>query len=192
MQKGIYDKFSQAFAAKVKEFKVGNGFAEGITHGPLIHDRAVDKVDSHVRDAEKKGGKILIGGQKLPEIGGNFYQPTVITGLTTEMAIATEETFGPVAGLFEFETEADVIKIANSTPVGLAGYFFSRDLQRVYRVAEALDVGMVGVNTGIISDPAAPFGGVKESGFGREGSKYGCEEYMVSIPILCFKTETIY
>ncbi|PSR87158.1 Aldehyde/histidinol dehydrogenase [Coniella lustricola] len=180
VQKGIYDKFATAFAAKVKEFKVGNGFTEGITHGPLIHDRAVDKVDSHVRDAEKKGGKIIIGGQKLPDLGENFYQPTVITGLTSEMAIASEETFGPVAGLFPFENEADVIKIANNTPVGLAGYFFSRDLQRVYRVAEALDVGMVGVNTGIISDPAAPFGGVKESGFGREGSKYGCDEYMVT------------
>lgn len=179
MQKGIYDQFAQAFAAKVKAFKVGNGFESGITHGPLVHDRAIDKVDSHVRDAEKKGGKVIVGGQKLPDLGPNFYQPTVITGVTTEMALASEETFGPVAGLFPFETEEEVVKIANSTPVGLAGYFFSKDLQRVYRVAEALDVGMVGVNTGLISDPAAPFGGVKESGFGREGSKYGVEEYMV-------------
>lgn len=180
VQKGIYDAFAQAFAAKVKEFKVGNGFETGNTHGPLIHDRAIDKVDSHVRDAEKKGGKVIVGGQKLADLGPNFYQPTIITGLTSEMAIATEETFGPVAGLFRFETEEEVVKIANSTPVGLAGYFFSKDLQRVYRVAEALDVGMVGVNTGLISDPAAPFGGVKESGFGREGSKYGVEEYLVS------------
>lgn len=180
MQKGIYDQFAQAFAAKVKAFKVGNGFASGVTHGPLVHDRAIDKVDSHVRDAEQKGGRVIVGGQKLPDLGPNFYQPTVITGLTTEMAIASEETFGPVAGLFPFETEEEVVKVANATPVGLAGYFFSKDLQRVYRVAEALDVGMVGVNTGLISDPASPFGGVKESGFGREGSKYGCDEYLVS------------
>lgn len=180
VQKGIYDQFAQAFAAKVKAFQVGNGFQDGTTHGPLVHSRAIDKVDSHVRDAEKKGGKIIVGGQKLPDLGPNFYQPTVITGLTTEMAIASEETFGPVAGLFPFESEEEVVKIANATPVGLAGYFFSKDIQRVYRVAEALDVGMVGVNTGLISDPAAPFGGVKESGFGREGSKYGCDEYLVS------------
>ncbi|KAK7743517.1 succinate semialdehyde dehydrogenase NADP+ linked [Cytospora paraplurivora] len=180
VQRGIYDKFAQALAAKVKEFKVGNGFADGNTHGPLIHDRAIDKVDGHVRDAEKKGGKIIVGGQKLPDVGSNFYQPTVITGLTQEMAIATEETFGPVAGLFPFDTEEEVVRIANSAEVGLAGYFFSRDIQRVYRVAEALEVGMVGVNTGLISDPAAPFGGVKESGFGREGSKYGIAEYLVT------------
>lgn len=180
VQKGIYDRFAQAFAAKVQAFKVGNGFRDGTTHGPLVHGRAVAKVDAHVRDAEQKGGRVLVGGQKLPDLGPNFYQPTVITGLTTDMAIASEETFGPVAGLFPFETEEDVIKVANSTPVGLAGYFFSKDIQRVYRVAEALEVGMVGVNTGLISDPAAPFGGVKESGFGREGSKYGCDEYLVS------------
>lgn len=180
MQKGIYDAFAAAFAAKVEGFKVGNGFGDGTTHGPLIHGRAVDKVDAHVRDAEAKGAKVVVGGQKLPDLGANFYQPTVITGLTQDMAIASEETFGPVAGLFPFETEEEVVRIANSTPVGLAGYFFSRDIQRAYRVAEALDVGMVGVNTGLISDPAAPFGGVKESGFGREGSKYGVEEYMVS------------
>ncbi|ROV99318.1 hypothetical protein VSDG_03920 [Cytospora chrysosperma] len=180
VQKGIYDEFAQAFAAKVKEFKVGNGFADGNTHGPLIHGRAVDKVDGHVRDAEKKGAKVIIGGQKRPDLGPNFFQPTIITGLTQEMAIASEETFGPVAGLFPFSTEEEVVKIANNTPVGLAGYFFSRDIQRVYRVAEALEVGMVGVNTGLISDPAAPFGGVKESGFGREGSSYGCHEYLVT------------
>lgn len=163
VQKGIYKDFAKAFAAKVEGFKVGNGFSSGITHGPLIHDRAVDKVDAHVRDAASKGAQVVLGGKKRDDLGTNFYQPTVITGLTQEMAIASEETFGPVAGLFEFETEEDVVKLANSTPVGLAGYFFSRDLQRVYRVAEALEVGMVGVNTGLISDPAAPFGGVKES-----------------------------
>ncbi|KAG8159556.1 hypothetical protein KVR01_010193 [Diaporthe batatas] len=180
VQSGIHDRFAEAFAAKVREFSVGNGFDGKNTHGPLIHGRAVDKVDSHVRDAASKGGKVLVGGQKLPDLGENFYQPTIITGLTQDMAIASEETFGPVAGLFRFETEEEVVKLANSTPVGLAGYFFSGDLQRVYRVAEALEVGMVGVNTGLISDPAAPFGGVKESGFGREGSKYGVDEYLVT------------
>ncbi|KUJ23674.1 succinic semialdehyde dehydrogenase [Mollisia scopiformis] len=180
IQSGIYDEFAQKFAAKVKDFKVGGGYSEGVTHGPLIHDRAITKVDAHVRDAEKKGGKVIQGGQKMPELGSNFFQPTVITGMTTEMALASEETFGPVAGLFKFETEEEVTKVANSAEVGLAGYFFSKDLQRVFRVAEALEVGMVGVNTGLISDAAAPFGGVKESGFGREGSKYGIAEYQVT------------
>lgn len=180
VQKGVYDEFSQKFAAKVREFKVGNGFEEGITHGPLIHHRAIDKANHHVRDAEKKGAKIVVGGQKMPELGENFFQPTVLTGMTQEMAMASEETFGPVAGLFPFETEDEVVKLANSTVVGLAGYFFSRDIARVHRVAEHLEVGMVGVNTGIISDPASPFGGVKESGFGREGSLYGIGEYQVT------------
>lgn len=180
IQAGIYDEFAQKFAAKVAEFKVGGGYGEGVTHGPLIHDRAITKVDAHVRDAEKKGGKVIQGGQKMPELGPNFFQPTIITGMTTDMDLATEETFGPVAGLFKFSTEEEVIKIANSAEVGLAGYFFSKDLQRVFRIAEALEVGMVGVNTGLISDPASPFGGVKESGFGREGSKYGIGEYQVT------------
>ncbi|KAF8858172.1 succinate semialdehyde dehydrogenase-like protein [Acephala macrosclerotiorum] len=180
VQSKIYDEFAQRFAAKVKEFKVGGGYTEGVTHGPLIHDRAITKVDAHVRDAEKKGGKVIQGGQKMPELGPNFFQPTIITGMTTDMALATEETFGPVAGLFKFETEEEVVKVANSAEVGLAGYFFSKDIHRVQRVAEALEVGMVGVNTGLISDPAAPFGGVKESGFGREGSKYGIAEYQVT------------
>ncbi|KAI0473698.1 Aldehyde/histidinol dehydrogenase [Xylariaceae sp. FL0804] len=179
VQEGIYDEFAKKFAEKVKGFKVGNGFQEGTTHGPLIHDRAVSKVDAHVRDAERKGGKVLVGGQALPDAGPNFYQPTVITDMKNDMAIASEETFGPVAGLFRFATEREVVDLANAAEVGLAGYFFSRDLERVTRVAEALQVGMVGVNTGIISDPAAPFGGVKQSGFGREGSKYGIEEYQI-------------
>ncbi|RYP25571.1 hypothetical protein DL768_011448 [Monosporascus sp. mg162] len=178
VQKGIYDEFAQKFAEKVKEFKVGYGFDEGVTHGPLIHDRAVSKVDAHVKDAEKKGGKVIMGGQKIPDLGSNFYQPTVITGMTKDMKIACEETFGPVAGLFPFESEREVVELANAAEVGLAGYFFSRDLQRITRVAEALEVGMIGINTGLISDPAAPFGGVKQSGFGREGSKYGIEEYL--------------
>ncbi|KAG4218941.1 Succinate-semialdehyde dehydrogenase [NADP(+)], partial [Phytophthora cactorum] len=158
VQKGIYDEFARKFAEKVKGFKVGNGFDEGITHGPLIHDRAVSKVEAHIKDAEKKGGKVVVGGQKLPDLGANFYQPTVITGMTKEMTIAGEETFGPVAGLFPFATEQEVVDLANSAEVGLAGYFFSRDLERITRVAEALEVGMVGSNTGLISDTASPFG----------------------------------
>ncbi|KAL6863007.1 succinate semialdehyde dehydrogenase NADP+ linked [Amphichorda felina] len=177
VQSGIYDQFVHKFTEMVQGFRVGHGFDGSITHGPLIHDRAVSKVNQHVRDAEQKGGKVTVGGQALPDLGSNFFQPTVIRDMTVDMAIATEETFGPVAGVFPFETEAEVVKMANQADVGLAGYFFSRDLARVYRVAEALEVGMVGVNTGIISDPASPFGGVKQSGFGREGSKYGIEEY---------------
>lgn len=180
VQAGIYDEFARRLADKVREFKVGNGFESGVTHGPLIHDRALSKVESHVRDAEGKGAKVVVGGQRIPDLGDNFFQPTVITGVTTEMDMASEETFGPVAGLFRFETEEEVVKIANSTAVGLAGYFFTRDIHRAHRIAEHLEVGMVGVNTGLISDPAAPFGGVKESGFGREGSLYGVAEYQVT------------
>ncbi|KAJ2905718.1 Glutarate-semialdehyde dehydrogenase DavD [Zalerion maritima] len=179
VQKGIYEEFATKFAEEVKTFKVGNGFKAGVTHGPLIHDRAVKKADSHVRDAESKGAKVIVGGHEH-EAGTNFFAPTVLTGMTTDMAMSSEETFGPVAGLFPFETEDEVVKMANSTNVGLAGYFFSRDLHRVHRVSEHLEVGMVGVNTGLISDPAAPFGGVKESGFGKEGSHYGIGEYQVT------------
>lgn len=156
VQKGIYDKFASSFAEKVKNFKVGGGFDKGVTHGPLIHDRAISKVEAHVRDAEKKGGKVVVGGNRLTELGSNFFQPTVITGMNMDMQLASDETFGPVAGLFPFDTEKEVVDMANSAEVGLAGYFYSKDLQRVYRVAEALEVGMVGVNTGLISDPAAP------------------------------------
>jgi succinate-semialdehyde dehydrogenase/glutarate-semialdehyde dehydrogenase len=178
VQKGIYDEFAKAFTEKVKGFKVGYGYDQGVTHGPLIHERAIEKVAAHVKDAESHGGKVLIGGQKLPDLGSNFFQPTVIRDMTSSMALAQEETFGPVAGLFPFDTEADVVKLANASEVGLAGYFFSKDVQRVYRVAEALEVGMVGVNTGLISDAASPFGGVKHSGIGREGSRYGIDEYV--------------
>lgn len=179
VQDGIYDKFAEKFAAKVKDFKVGYGFDEGVTHGPVIHDRAVGKVEQHVKDAESKGGKILVGGQKLPDLGSNFYAPTVVGNATAEMKVAHEETFGPVAALFRFKTEKEVVALANDSPVGLAGYFYSSNVNRIYRVSEALEVGMVGVNTGLISDAASPFGGVKESGFGREGSKYGIDEYSV-------------
>jgi len=178
VQKGIYDRFAEAFTQKVKDFNVGYGFDQGVTHGPLIHDRAVSKVQSHVDDAVQHGGQVLAGGQKLPDLGVNFYAPTVIRDMTKDMKIASEETFGPIAALFPFETESEVVKLANEADVGLAGYFFSKDVQRCYRVAEALEFGMVGINTGLISDAAAPFGGVKWSGFGREGSKYGIDEYM--------------
>ena len=158
VQSGIYEAFAKAFTEKVKAFKVGPGEQEGVTHGPLIHDRAVSKVKAHVQDAVSQGGKILTGGEELPNLGKNFFQPTVIRDMKPDMQLAHEETFGPVAGLFSFETEKEVVKMANDTEVGLAGYFFSKDIQRCYRVAEALEVGMVGVNTGLISDVSAPFG----------------------------------
>lgn len=180
VQDKVYDEFATKFVAKVKEFKVGSGYDSNVTHGPLIHDRAIDKVAKHVEDAQSKGAKVLIGGQKMPELGPNFFQPTILSEMNINMQLASEETFGPVAGLFRFSTEEEVVKIANDTEVGLAGYFFSRDIQRIGRVSEALEVGMVGINTGLVSDSASPFGGVKESGFGREGSKYGVDEYMVT------------
>lgn len=191
IQEGIYDKFAAAFTEKVKGFKVGYGFDSDTTHGPVIHDRAITKVDMHVKDATSKGAKVTVGGQKLPEFGPNFYAPTVMTGMTKEMALNGEETFGPVAGLFKFSTEKEVVDLANEAEVGLAGYFFSRDIGRIYRVAEALEVGMIGVNTGLISDPATPFGGVKESGFGREGSKYGMDEYTGTYPFSPYPIDRI-
>ena len=179
VQRGIYDAFAQKMAEKVKRFKVGFGFDEGTTHGPVIHARAVGKVEAHVKDAVSKGAKVIVGGQKMPDLGDNFFQPTVLTEMKDNMQLAGEETFGPIAGLFPFETEKEVVELANQAEVGLAGYFYSKSVDRIWRVAESLEVGMVGVNTGLISDPAAPFGGVKQSGFGREGSKYGIEEYLI-------------
>ncbi|PGH14701.1 hypothetical protein AJ79_02867 [Helicocarpus griseus UAMH5409] len=178
VQKGIYDEFAKKFAEKVKTFKLGHGFSDGVTHGPVIHSRAIEKVAEHVLDATSKGATVLVGGQRAPDLGSNFFHPTVLTGMGKEMKLASEETFGPVAGLFPFETEKEVVDLANRAEVGLAGYFYSKDVGRIFRVAEALEVGMVGVNTGIISDNASPFGGVKQSGFGREGSKYGVEEFL--------------
>ncbi|TPX07770.1 uncharacterized protein E0L32_010562 [Thyridium curvatum] len=180
VQDAVYDKFANKLAAHVRDnFVVGDSLkSANVTHGPLIHDRAVQKVHEHVIDAVSKGAKILVGGRKVPELGPNFFQPTVLAGMTCEMKLASEETFGPVAGLFRFKTEQEVVKLANSTDMGLAAYFFTKDNQRAWRVAKALEVGMVGLNTGLISDSAAPFGGIKSSGFGREGSKYGIEEYM--------------
>lgn len=178
VQRGIYEDFIKEFTAAVRKFKVGNGFDEGITHGPLIHSKAIDKVQSHVKDAQGKGAEVVQGGKLLSDLGSNFYAPTIIRDMTPKMQLASEETFGPVAGLFPFDTEAEVVKLANATSVGLAGYFFSKDVARCYRIAEALEVGMVGVNTGLISDAASPFGGVGLSGFGREGSSLGLDEYM--------------
>ncbi|KAE8134297.1 Aldehyde/histidinol dehydrogenase [Aspergillus pseudotamarii] len=178
VQRGIYDEFVKRFVEKVKGFKVGAGFEEGITHGPVIHERAIEKIDEHVRDAQSKGAKVATGGRKLSDLGPNFYDMTVLTDMNKDMLVASEETFGPVAGLFPFETEKEVVDLANRAEVGLAGYFFSGNVKRIFRVAEALEVGMVGVNTGIISDVASPFGGVKQSGFGREGSKYGIDEFL--------------
>lgn len=156
VQRGIYDEFAKRFAEKVKGFKLGAGFEEGVTHGPVIHDRAVNKVDEHVRDAVSKGAQVLTGGQKAAHLGPNFYDLTVLTEMNKDMLVASEETFGPVAGLFPFETEQEVVDLANKAEVGLAGYFFSSNVKRIFRVAEALEVGMVGVNTGLISDVASP------------------------------------
>ena len=175
VQKGVYKEFSTKLAEKVSQFQVGHGFDAKTTHGPLINSKGVDKVQSHVEDAVGKGAEILAGGKHL---GGSFFEPTVLGKMTTDMKIHTEETFGPIAAIFEFDTEDEVVSLANDTPFGLASYFFSRDIGRVWRVAENLETGMVGVNTGIISSCYTPFGGVKESGLGREGSQYGIDDYM--------------
>ena len=175
VQDGVYDAFAAKLAEAVKKLKVGDGFEFGVTTGPLINQAAVAKVKEHVADAVAKGASIVVGGKAL---GGNFYEPTVIAGVTPEMAIASEETFGPVAPLFRFKTENEAIAMANATEFGLACYFYARDIGRVWRVAEALEYGMVGINEGIISTAEAPFGGVKASGIGREGSRHGVEEYL--------------
>jgi succinate-semialdehyde dehydrogenase/glutarate-semialdehyde dehydrogenase len=175
VQEGVYDAFAEKLAAAVKALKVGNGAEQGITTGPLINKAAVAKVQEHIEDALKKGGKLVTGGKAL---GGNFFEPTLIRDVTSEMAVAREETFGPVAPLFKFKTEEEAIEMANDTEFGLACYFYTRDIGRVWRVGEALDYGMVGINEGIISTAEAPFGGVKQSGIGREGSHHGVEEYV--------------
>jgi len=182
IQDGIYDAFAEKFAEKVRAFSVGSGYDASNTHGPLIHTRAINKVHSHVQDAVASGATLLLGGEKRVDLGENFYQPTVLTGASKEMALFREETFGPVAPLFRFKSEREVVELANEASVGLAAYFYSKDVARVWRVSEALDVGMVGINSGILSDPAFPFGGVKESGFGREGGSGGSggiDEYTV-------------
>ncbi len=177
VQDKVYDAFAEKLARAVSGLRVGDGFDEGVMLGPLIDDKAVAKVEEHITDALGKGGAIATGG-KRHALGGTFFEPTVITGVTPDMAVAREETFGPVAPLFRFTDEADVIAQANDTEFGLASYFYARDLSRVWRVAEALEYGMVGVNTGLISTAEAPFGGVKSSGLGREGSRYGIEDFI--------------
>jgi succinate-semialdehyde dehydrogenase / glutarate-semialdehyde dehydrogenase len=177
VQDSVYDAFAQKLAAEVKKMKVGPGTENGVTAGPLINKAAVEKVEEHVADALKKGGKVLLGG-KRHTLGGNFYEPTVLTNITRDMLVAREETFGPVAPLFKFKDEADVIAQANDTPFGLAAYFYARDIGRVWRVAEALECGIIGINEGIISSEVAPFGGYKQSGLGREGSHHGVEEFL--------------
>lgn len=183
VQAGIYDEFAKQLAAAVEQLKVGNGLEEGITTGPLIDQKAVDKVEKHLADAVKKGAHIVTGGQRHA-LGGTFFQPTVIVDAQPNMLLAREETFGPLAPLFKFSDEADVIRQANDTEFGLAAYFYARDLGRVWRVAEALEYGMVGINTGLISTEVAPFGGVKSSGLGREGSHHGIDEYL-ELKYLC-------
>jgi succinate-semialdehyde dehydrogenase/glutarate-semialdehyde dehydrogenase len=177
VQAGVYDKFADKLAAEVKKMKVGAGTEEGVTTGPLINKAAVEKVEEHVADALKHGAKVVLGG-KRHGLGGNFYEPTILANVTQEMMVAREETFGPVAPLFKFKTEAEVIAMANDTPFGLAAYFYSRDVGRVWRIAEALECGIIGINEGIISSEVAPFGGNKQSGLGREGSHHGVEEFL--------------
>ncbi len=183
VQRGVLQAFTDKLVAKVNALKVGPGVDEGVTQGPLIDDKAVAKIEEHIADAKAKGGTVLTGG-KRHALGGLFFEPTVISGATNDMLFATEETFGPLAPIFAFDTEDEVIARANDTEFGLAAYFYSRDVGRVMRVAERLESGMVGVNTGLISTAEAPFGGVKQSGLGREGSKYGLDEFM-EIKYIC-------
>ena len=184
VQDGIYEAFAARLAEAAKKMKVGAGTEAGVLQGPLIDQQALAKVEEHVADALAKGARVLTGGRRHA-LGGTFYEPTVIADVTPDMKCAREETFGPVAPLFRFKTEAEAVALANATEFGLAAYFFSRDVARCFRVGEALEYGMVGVNTGIMSNEVAPFGGVKQSGIGREGSKYGIEEYL-EIKYLCF------
>jgi succinate-semialdehyde dehydrogenase/glutarate-semialdehyde dehydrogenase len=170
-------------ADAAKHIKVADGFEEGANQGPLINEAAVKKIESDVKDAVSKGAKLLTGGHRH-KLGGTFYEPTVLSGVTTDMLVAKEETLGPMAPIFKFETEEEAIEMANDTEFGLAAYFYSRDIGRIWRVAEGLEYGIVGVNEGIISTEVAPFGGVKESGTGREGSKYGIEDYL-ELKYLC-------
>ncbi|MCV6574856.1 MAG: NAD-dependent succinate-semialdehyde dehydrogenase [Cohaesibacter sp.] len=184
VQAGVYDAFAEKLAKKVQDLTLGNGFDEGVTTGPLINQAAVDKVESHISDAVHKGAQVLAGG-KPHELGYTFFEPTILTDVTTDMVVSKEETFGPVAPLFKFESEEDVIALANDSEFGLAGYFYSRDIARIWRVAEEMETGMVGINTGLISTETAPFGGVKQSGLGREGSKYGVDDFL-EMKYLCF------
>ena len=181
VQSGVYDEFVQKFAAKVATAKVGNGFEDGVNQGPMIEEAALQKVQRHVDDAVAKGARVLTGGKRLP---GQFFEPTVVADATANMLCAKEETFGPFAPVFKFETEQEAIDAANNTEFGLASYFYSRDVGRIFRVAEALEYGMVGINVGILATEHVPFGGVKQSGLGREGSHHGMDDY-VEVKYLC-------
>jgi succinate-semialdehyde dehydrogenase/glutarate-semialdehyde dehydrogenase len=183
VQDGVYEAFASKLAAAVAKLKVGNGLETGVNQGPLIDKSALEKVEEHVADALGKGARIVAGG-KRHSLGGTFFEPTVLADVTKDMAVSREETFGPVAPLFRFKSDDDAIRMANDTEFGLASYFYARDLGRVWRVAEAIESGIVGINTGIISTEVAPFGGIKESGFGREGSKYGMDDFL-EIKYLC-------
>ena len=182
-QDGIYDRFTGKLAEASAALKVGNGLEEGISTGPLIDIRAVEKVETHIQDAVAKGARVVVGGGRHSN-GGNFFEPTVLADVTPEMIVSKEETFGPLAPVYRFETDEDVVKMANDTEFGLAAYFYTRDVGRVWKVAEQLEYGIVGINSGIISTEIAPFGGMKESGIGREGSKYGIDEF-VEVKYLC-------
>ncbi len=177
VQDGVYDAFAEKLARAVGQLKVGNGFEKDVTQGPLIEMASVEKIEEHIADAVAKGAKVVCGG-KRHALGGTFFEPTLLTGVTADMQVAREETFGPLAPLFRFKTEEEAIAMANDTEFGLAAYFFARDVGLTWRVSEALEYGIVGINTGIISNEVAPFGGVKESGIGREGSKYGLDEFL--------------
>jgi succinate-semialdehyde dehydrogenase/glutarate-semialdehyde dehydrogenase len=178
-QDGIYDAFVEKLTAKAKALKVGNGFDAGVTQGPVIDDAAIRKIESHVADAVAKGAKVITGGKRLEGLGSaHFYEPTVLSGATGDMLCAKEETFGPVAPVFRFGTDDEAIAMANATEFGLAAYFYSRDIGRIFRIAEGIESGMIGINTGIISTAEVPFGGVKQSGLGREGSRHGIEDYL--------------
>ncbi|WBU54834.1 NAD-dependent succinate-semialdehyde dehydrogenase [Paracoccus sp. SCSIO 75233] len=184
VQSGVYEEFARRLAAGVEKLKVGDGFADGVQIGPLINEAAVEKVEDHLSDATSHGAKVLTGGARHDK-GGTFFEPTVLADMTPEMRISREETFGPLAPLFQFDSEDQAVDLANDSEFGLAGYFFSRDIGRIWRVAERLETGMVGINTGIMSTEVAPFGGVKQSGIGREGSKYGADDYL-ELKYLCF------
>ena len=177
VQAGVYDAFAEKLTKAVAAMKVGDGLEDGTDLGPLITEKAIEKVESHIADAKAKGGDVVLGGYRM-EGEGCFFAPTIITGATQDMDFARDETFGPLAPLFKFDTVDDVIEMANDTIFGLASYFYARDISRVYKVAEALEYGIVGVNTGLISTEVAPFGGVKQSGQGREGSRHGIEDYL--------------
>jgi succinate-semialdehyde dehydrogenase/glutarate-semialdehyde dehydrogenase len=183
VQEGVYDAFASKLSAVVEKLKVGNGFEEGVVQGPLINEAAVKKVEDHIADAVSKGARVLVGG-KRHALGQTFFEPTVLADVTSAMKVSREETFGPVAPLFRFQTDEEVVQLSNDTEFGLASYFYTRDIGRIWRTAEGLEYGIIGINTGLISTEVAPFGGVKQSGLGREGSRHGIEEYL-ELKYLC-------